>query len=288
MSTPNFAIHPKVQLTLAEYLASPSQAICLVGKNGIGKNSLAQYIAAQLLQTTPDAALEHPRMFALTGSEHIGIDDIRHLQHHLSLKPADKQQVTRVVFIENAERMTTESQNALLKSIEEPPADTFMILTTTSLNKLLPTIMSRVQAIIITRPEKQQILDHFQHRGNSSSDVERAYMIASGMPGTMAGLLDEDSEHPVLLSVEWARKILQAPKFDRLLLVDQLAKDRDVAIGACEVMGQMASITLMKDGLAAAQVKRWSAILESSIVATDQLRANGQTKLVLTSMSLKI
>jgi hypothetical protein len=113
-------------------------------------------------------------------------------------------------------------------------------------------------------------------------------MISGGLPGVMVGLLDKDSEHPVLQSVDWARKLLQVSKFERLILIDQLSKDREVAIGACEVLGHMASISLQKDGLAPAQQKRWRVVLESAVQTTDQLRANGQTKLALMAMSLKI
>jgi replication-associated recombination protein RarA len=288
MSTPKLVTHAAVDTVLQQYLAAPTQAICLVGQAGIGKASLAQYLAAKLLDTSAEKVLEHARIFTLTGTEPIGINDIRHLQHHLALKPADKAHATRVVFIENAERMTTESQNALLKSIEEPPADTYMILTTTSVNQLLPTIMSRVQVLTVTKPEKAQVTEHFKTMGQSSADIERAFMISGGLPGVMVGLLDKDSEHPVLQSVDWARKLLQVSKFERLILIDQLSKDREVAIGACEVLGHMASISLQKDGLAPAQQKRWRVVLESAVQTTDQLRANGQTKLALMAMSLKI
>ncbi len=75
----------------------------------------------------------------------ITIDQVRDLQHQLSLKPyaSDK----KVGIIPEAQRMTTEAQNALLKTLEEPPAHSVLILTAPSTRILLPTIVSRCQIV---------------------------------------------------------------------------------------------------------------------------------------------
>ncbi len=75
----------------------------------------------------------------------ISIDQIRDLQHQLSLKPyaADH----KIGILPEAQRMTVEAQNALLKTLEEPPAHSVLILTAPSTKQLLPTIVSRCQIV---------------------------------------------------------------------------------------------------------------------------------------------
>jgi len=77
----------------------------------------------------------------------IGIEEIRSLSKIFSLKPYGSK--NRLVVIFNMEKATVEAQNALLKILEEPPADTYLLLTCESKEILLPTIPSR--CLIITQ-----------------------------------------------------------------------------------------------------------------------------------------
>ncbi len=71
----------------------------------------------------------------------IGIQDIKQFQQRLFLKPVKSKE--KVCIIHDAHLLTTEAQNALLKVLEEPPLSTYIMLTTESSHKLLPTILSR-------------------------------------------------------------------------------------------------------------------------------------------------
>jgi len=71
----------------------------------------------------------------------IGIDKIRELKEWLSLKPSKGTRKTAVIF--EASEMTVEAQNSLLKTLEEPPLGTIIILTAPNKQSLLPTIVSR-------------------------------------------------------------------------------------------------------------------------------------------------
>ena len=75
----------------------------------------------------------------------ISIDQVRDLQHQLSLKPYAARFKTGI--ISEAQRMTIEAQNALLKTLEEPPAHSILILTAPSAKSLLPTTVSRCQIV---------------------------------------------------------------------------------------------------------------------------------------------
>jgi len=75
----------------------------------------------------------------------IPVDQIRQMQKELDLKPFEAKR--KVVIITEVENMHPASANSLLKTLEEPPRDSHLILTTTDINRLLPTVVSRCQQI---------------------------------------------------------------------------------------------------------------------------------------------
>lgn len=91
----------------------------------------------------------------------IGIDDIKELQKKLFLKPIESPY--KAVIIQNAQLLTTEAQNAMLKILEEPPKNTLIVLTSDTKETLLSTILSRCKLIelantdSITETEKDQM-----------------------------------------------------------------------------------------------------------------------------------
>lgn len=86
--------------------------------------------------------------------ENIKIAEIRELIHWLSLKPLGNGKKMAIIF--NAEKMTLEAANALLKTLEEPPSYAKIILTTLDEQKILPTIHSRCQKIrLLVNPAKE-------------------------------------------------------------------------------------------------------------------------------------
>ena len=89
---------------------------------------------------------EHPwRDPSIEGSLSIGIADVRAVIPQLAYPPSEGDR--RVMVFREAERMTDEAQNALLKSLEEPPSHTVFILTTHQPERLLPTVRSRCQRV---------------------------------------------------------------------------------------------------------------------------------------------
>lgn len=75
----------------------------------------------------------------------IGIGEVKNLQKKLFLKPFQGE--TKALILENAEKLTHEAQNALLKTLEEPPSNTLIILIVQNKDLILPTILSRCKII---------------------------------------------------------------------------------------------------------------------------------------------
>jgi DNA polymerase III delta prime subunit len=109
-----------------------------------------------------DITLIEKDMSAKTATQSIGIDDVKNMQKKIFLKPIKSKE--KAVIIEDAQLLTTEAQNALLKVLEEPPANTLLFLGSESKEALLPTILSRCSivaldqaAYVVTEEEKEKL-----------------------------------------------------------------------------------------------------------------------------------
>lgn len=95
----------------------------------------------------------HPDLLIISGQKTIGIQEIRQMKRQLALKPY--QAKIKMAIILEAEKLTLPAQNALLKTLEEPPSQSLIILTSFQKEVLLPTILSRCQ--IISLPAASQV-----------------------------------------------------------------------------------------------------------------------------------
>ncbi len=115
--------------------------------NPISCHDYALKLLCQNLDISPEKLPAHPDILILSSSSSISIKSIRELKHWVSQKPF--QAKVKAALIEAAEKLTLPAQNALLKTLEEPPAHTIIILTSPNPHLLLPTIVSRCQVISV-------------------------------------------------------------------------------------------------------------------------------------------
>ena len=102
-------------------------------------------------------------------SYRIRIDAIRDLRYRISLKAYHPGQ-RKVFVLTEADRITAEAANALLKTLEEPPADSLLILLTSHLSSLLPTTISRCQIIRFSHLPTKEVKDYLVSRFKLNSD----------------------------------------------------------------------------------------------------------------------
>lgn len=153
------AEQPAVAATLAAALAAgPSHAYALVGPAGCGKRAVARAFAAELLaegSDDPDLTRRrvladpspHPDLAWLRppGNQHL-VEEVRErVIGAVPYRPFEGER--RVFVIEEADAMAEESQNALLKTLEEPPGFVHILLVSSEPAGLLPTVRSRCQQI---------------------------------------------------------------------------------------------------------------------------------------------
>ncbi len=128
-------------------------ALLIRGGEGWGELALADQIALHLLDR-PDAetarGLAHPDLkWVEPEGAVIKVDDIREVA---AFAVGTRQTApAKVIVIEAAELMNPNAANALLKTLEEPPPDTYLLLASSQPGRLLPTIVSRCQSVVVGR-----------------------------------------------------------------------------------------------------------------------------------------
>lgn len=283
-------LHPDTEALLEQFIAKPAHAVLLVAPSGAGKRTLGRHLAAQLLRIDDERLDGHPyfKTLASVDGKAISIESVRDVTHFLMLRTASSAAVARVVLIENAGLMTQQAQNALLKTIEEPPAGTILILTAPSEMDILPTIRSRVQSLTLRLPTADALQDYFLKAGHAEKSISKALMMSDGLPGLTQALLAQDESHPLVAAAARARDILQKAAFERILMIDDLAKQKQQLLDTLFIMQRIAEINLRKHGSNAATLRRWHTVLTASYDAYAQILGSGQVKLVVLQFMLSI
>lgn len=284
----NLVVHAATAQHLADLAAAPHHALLLAGPDGAGKSAVANQLAAQLLGLPADKLAAHPYYLCLqpgdTGT--ISIDTVRDMQKFLQLKTTGQGTIRRIICLEHADGLTTEAQNALLKLLEEPPADTVVILTAASKRAMLPTILSRVHTLPVLAPPQAELEQFFAGQA-TPTDIRKAYFLSGGLPGLMAGIL-QDSGHPLVAQVTTAKELLQKTTFERLGMVDALAKQKATLTQLLHALARIAASGLRQAGASqdTKNIKRWHIIQKEVHRAQDALARSANSKLVLTKMFL--
>ena len=228
--------------TLATRRAQLPHALLLIGKPGLGKSGLAQTFAQGLLCTAqqatglpcgncqacswfslgnhPDYRLIQPDSMApetedergkdKKKSNQIRIEQIRELETFLSV--GTHRGGLRIILVDPADTMNAVTQNALLKSLEEPPPASLFMLVTSRPQRLLATIRSRCQLLQISAPPANLAETWLAEQG--LSEPATALAAAAGAP--IAALEAAEWEKPLR---EFLSR-LQEPRFDPLWLAD--------------------------------------------------------------------
>lgn len=192
-----------------------AHAYLITGEKGVGKKTLAKTMAAAFLCSAADHRPcgccrnciltekgEHPDLIILEQGKPIAagikkdrasipVEDVREMIRLCNVRSSTERNM-RVVLILDADKMTSQAQNCLLKTLEEPPADTCIILTTESAQSILPTVVSRCRLFRISAWNEEYVNKVLAETGVEEKRRKEAAFVSEGSIGRAIEMAADD------------------------------------------------------------------------------------------------
>jgi DNA polymerase III gamma/tau subunit len=214
-------------------------AVLLHGSKGIGKAKFAEILAMMIIcGNNPASAANkfsvninsanYKRIIAgsldefrtikpADGKKQITVDQVREAMGNLALASDNK----RVIIIDSADELNQNSANAILKTLEEPPANTMLILISSSPAKLLPTISSRCRKIKLDNLALHEVEQILEENGFADKDLSQALEFSAGSVSKAIEFLTDGKEILNLVDDFFSKDKIYPD--DVIVLADKLA-----------------------------------------------------------------
>jgi len=250
------------QLARAIQHGRTRHAYLFAGPDRIGKTTLARVLAATINCTAEAAPCgecrncklfikgAHPDLTVLEGENGtIKIDQVRAIQQTVALRPYEARY--RVAILRRVPAAAPQAQEALLKTLEEPPPNVVLIVTANAADALLPTILSRCQPLNLRPLPIQQLQEALKQGWNVAEDeAQLLAQISGGRIGWAIKALEDPAER------EWRTQVLDAletalkgNRRERFALVEHLALEKNVLLPMLDVwQGYWRDALLMASG----------------------------------------
>jgi DNA polymerase-3 subunit delta' len=300
-------------------------ALLLAGPAQVGKRTLALAVAAALICSAEEkpcgqcrscrlvAQGVHPdvRLVSADDSERgregvLKIDQVREIQREASLAPMEARR--KVFVLRELERANLPAANALLKTLEEPPAQVVMLLTSARPHALLSTIVSRCQVLTLRNLPQHEVADALISRwGANREQADLLARLAEGRLGwAVPRLTDDKAWDERIRRLEEARELPRQNRVQRLAYADDLSRSpaavqptlalwaswwRDVMLIQQGCLGFVRNVDLAADlardatGFDSSDVRRYLARLQA---APTQINQNVNARLLLESLMLHL
>lgn len=225
-------------------------AYLFAGSRGLGKTSIARILAREL-------GISERDLYEIDAASNRGIDDIRALREEISTLPFESPY--KMYIVDEVHMLTKEAFNALLKTLEEPPAHAKFVLATTELHKLPDTVISRCEVHHFKQPDLATLSAHMQNVAKSEGyelEAPAASLIAllgDGSYRDALGVLQKvlSNVEGEKVSVEDVENVTSAPRgallleLTKALSEGESEKAMEVVVGAYQSGIDMELFTTM-------------------------------------------
>ena len=213
-----------------------SHAYLFTGPRGVGKTSIARILAHEINDIPYEDDRMHMDIIEIDAASNRRIDEIRELRDKVAVAPTSAKY--KVYIIDEVHMLTKEAFNALLKTLEEPPAHVIFILATTDAHKLPETIVSRTQRYAFRPVTQEKVIAHLRQIAKQEKIIVEdgaLTLLAAHGEGSFRdsiSMLDQASSHGGKLTEAGVRGLLGIPPEDGMNDIIGCLSQRDAPLAA--------------------------------------------------------
>ena len=197
-----------------------SHAYLFYGSRGTGKTSIAKIFANEV-NGNEIYQKENVDIIEIDAASNNGVDEVRDIKEAIKFLPTEGKY--KVYIIDEVHMLTTAAFNALLKTLEEPPAHVIFILATTEIHKIPATILSRCQRFEFKNLSQEQLIDRLRYIAKEENlviedeAIEKIATLAKGGLRDAISILDQVSNYSEQITLDHILEVTSSISEDDIL-----------------------------------------------------------------------
>ena len=197
-----------------------SHAYLFYGSRGTGKTSIAKIFANEV-NGNEIYQKENVDIIEIDAASNNGVDEVRDIKEAIKFLPTEGKY--KVYIIDEVHMLTTAAFNALLKTLEEPPAHVIFILATTEIHKIPATILSRCQRFEFKNLSQEQLIDRLRYIAKEENlviedeAIEKIATLAKGGLRDAISILDQVSNYSEQITLSHILEVTSSISEDDIL-----------------------------------------------------------------------
>lgn len=228
-----------------------SHAYCFIGRNHSGKFTVAEHVAAKLLNTTRERLRLSPDFTVIARArdekteklkKDISVEQIRQAVQFFTQSSFVKDGY-KILIIDGAQFMSKAASNALLKTLEEPKGKKIIFLLASDERMMLPTIKSRCQTLFFRNVPESVLSTYAQEQGIGAPEAKEMARFALGLPGNVVNWIkDKEQFNAYKAEVDRFVSLRGKPLYEKLKLVEDLFSEKDDHIAGRDNLNEVLDI----------------------------------------------
>ena len=197
-----------------------SHAYLFYGSRGTGKTSIAKIFANEV-NRNEIYQKENVDIIEIDAASNNGVDEVRDIKEAIKFLPTEGKY--KVYIVDEVHMLTTAAFNALLKTLEEPPAHVIFILATTEIHKIPATILSRCQRFEFKNLSQEQLIDRLRYIAKEENlviedeAIEKIATLAKGGLRDAISILDQVSNYSEQITLSHILEVTSSISEDDIL-----------------------------------------------------------------------